>query len=234
MNVVLSSKMEQGEMERREGPYVRRSMEDALRMLSSEPFASEVERVFVIGGGKLYEEVLSWRKCEAVHFTEVDVDAECDTYFPRLSEAEWRLYATSQPKRDRQSGVRYVHLSYTRVDDDGEKLRGVPRMPPGAVQRHAEEEYLEVIRQVLDEGEEKPDRTGTGTLSVFGMRMRFDLRRSFPLLTTKRTFWRGAAEELLWFISGSTDANELSRKGIRIWDSNGSREFLDSVGLSHR
>ena len=61
--------------------------------------------------------------------------------------------------------------------------------------------------------------------------MRFSLRNNvFPLLTTKRVFWRGVAEELLWFVSGCTNANELSKKGIHIWDANGSREFLDKQG----
>ena len=65
--------------------------------------------------------------------------------------------------------------------------------------------------------------------------MRFSLRNGrFPLLTTKKVFWRGVAEELLWFIKGSTNARELSEKGIKIWDGNGSREFLDKCGLAHR
>ena len=61
--------------------------------------------------------------------------------------------------------------------------------------------------------------------------VRFNLRDQFPLLTTKRVFWRGVAEELLWIISGSTSAKKLSEKKVGIWDANGSREFLDSRGL---
>jgi dihydrofolate reductase/thymidylate synthase len=80
----------------------------------------------------------------------------------------------------------------------------------------------------------KGDRTGTGTISTFGNQMRFDLRRSFPLLTTKRVFWRGVAEELLWFVAGETNANKLAEKKINIWDGNGSREYLDSIGLTER
>jgi thymidylate synthase len=64
--------------------------------------------------------------------------------------------------------------------------------------------------------------------------MRFDLRGSFPLLTTKRVFWRGVAEELLWFVRGSTNANELADVGVHIWDGNGSREFLDARGFPDR
>jgi len=74
-----------------------------------------------------------------------------------------------------------------------------------------------------------------GTLSVFGRQLRFSLRDEvFPLLTTKRVFWRGVVEELLWFIRGSTNAKELSERGVHIWDGNGSREYLDRYGFGDR
>lgn len=60
------------------------------------------------------------------------------------------------------------------------------------------------------------------------------MRDSFPLLTTKRVFWRGVAEELLWFVQGCTNGKKLSEKGVHIWDANGSRKFLDNLGLNHR
>lgn len=72
------------------------------------------------------------------------------------------------------------------------------------------------------------------TYSVPSLSNRFNLRDKFPLLTTKRVFWRGVAEELLWFIAGNTNAKELSKKNVRIWDANGSRDFLDKRGLHHR
>ena len=81
----------------------------------------------------------------------------------------------------------------------------------------------------------RDDRTGTGTLSLFGAQMRYSLRDgTFPLLTTKKVFYRGIAEELFWFIRGSTNAKELQEKNVRIWDGNSSREFLDSIGLTER
>lgn len=111
----------------------------------------------------------------------------------------------------------------------------IPKKEPMKTQKHDEMQYLELIQHIIDHGSKKEDRTGTGTLSIFGAQMRFSLRNNvFPLLTTKRVFWRGVAEELLWFVSGCTNANELSEKGIHIWDANGSREFLDKQGLHHR
>ncbi|KAJ1961989.1 Thymidylate synthase, partial [Dipsacomyces acuminosporus] len=99
-----------------------------------------------------------------------------------------------------------------------------------------EQQYLQLIRDILTNGEKRGDRTGTGTIALFAPpQLRFSLADDvFPLLTTKRVFWRGVVEELLWFIRGETDANTLREKGVHIWDGNGSREFLDSRGLSHR
>jgi len=82
-------------------------------------------------------------------------------------------------------------------------------------------------------------RTGTGTLSVFAPRpLKFKLNRNgtpiLPLLTTKRVFTRAIIAELLWFIEGNTSSLALSEKGVKIWDGNGSREFLDNLGLTHR
>ncbi|GAB0097172.1 Thymidylate synthase [Sergentomyia squamirostris] len=100
---------------------------------------------------------------------------------------------------------------------------------------HDEMQYLQLIEKIIDTGVKREDRTGVGTLSIFGAQMRFNLRNDiFPLLTTKRVFWRGVAEELIWFIRGSTNARELQEKNITIWNGNSTREFLDSMGFTER
>lgn len=93
--------------------------------------------------------------------------------------------------------------------------------------------YLELLQDVLDNGEEKNTRNGK-VLSLFGKTISFyNISQQFPLLTTKKMFSRGIIEELLWFLRGSTDATELQAKGVKIWDGNSSREYLDSIGLNH-
>lgn len=99
---------------------------------------------------------------------------------------------------------------------------------------HEERQYLDLVYEIISRGTKKGDRTGVGTVSVFGRQLRFSLRSSFPLLTTKRVHWRGVVEELLWFIRGSTDAKELQDKDVHIWDANSTREYLDSIGLTDR
>lgn len=104
-----------------------------------------------------------------------------------------------------------------------------------ATQRHEEYQYLDHIHRIITNGALRNDRTGVGTYAIFGAQMRYSLRDNIiPVLTTKRVFWRGVVEELLWFIRGSTNASILSEKNVNIWKANSTRDFLDSVGLTDR
>lgn len=142
---------------------------------------------------------------------------ECDTYFPNPSLYDFTLGPEEEQSRkfhDETSKVLIQWVSYMRQVGNQEELQ-----------------YLNLIKKILAEGVQKEDRTGTGTKSIFGHMMKFDLSHgSFPLLTTKKVYFKGVVEELLWMLRGSTDAKELAAKGVKIWNDNSSRDALTKLG----
>lgn len=90
---------------------------------------------------------------------------------------------------------------------------------------HADNVYLGLLSRIMNRGNDRGDRTGTGTRSLFGEQIRFDLQEGFPLLTTKKMFWKGIVGELMWFLRGRTDVRFLNNLGIHIWD-----EWADEHG----
>jgi thymidylate synthase len=96
-----------------------------------------------------------------------------------------------------------------------------------------EYQYTNLIKKCIKTGEVSDDRTGVGTYSLFGEKIEFDISKSIPVITTRRTAFKTCIKELLWMLSGSTDATIIQKQKCHIWDGNTSREFLDKRGLNH-
>ena len=169
---------------------------------------STTKPVFIAGGGSLYTQVFSkWRhKIDKVYMSIMKDEYTCDTSFTY----EPHLFTVDKK-------VKF---------DDFIQYELSPK-------ETSESSYLKLLKDVYINGWEKVGRNGT-TKSMFGKSLEFDLTKGFPLLTTKRMFWRGIVEELLFFIRGDTDSNKLEEKKIKIWSGNTSRDFLDSIGKNKR
>eukprot|EP01002_Notosolenus_urceolatus_P014759 NODE_658_length_1876_cov_64.453202_g529_i0.p2 GENE.NODE_658_length_1876_cov_64.453202_g529_i0~~NODE_658_length_1876_cov_64.453202_g529_i0.p2 ORF type:complete len:501 (+),score=137.39 NODE_658_length_1876_cov_64.453202_g529_i0:165-1667(+) len=220
------------------------SLNAALDLVSP---MKDVSQIFVIGGARMYEESLSHPMLNYCAVTSVSCKAspngfDCDVSFPadRLQslgfeqQQEHKMIALFQKCLDEIAAKSAEDKE--NAPEDAEKDSSIHcsfalwgRANP------EEKQYLDLVRKVVATGLRKGDRTGVGTISIFGNMMRFSLRNGrFPLLTTKRVFLKGIVEELIWFIRGDTDGKRLSEKGVRIWDGNGSREFLDNLGFTDR
>lgn len=208
------------------------SFNDALSALSVPETNSKVENIFVIGGEAVYREAVRSEMCERIFLTLVETEVPgLDTFFPHLSATEFRMISKSNPMTE--NDITFCFTELQRIPPTSVFQQLSLGKPPSL--NDEEMQYLNLVDDIIKNGVVRGDRTGTGTISKFGVQMRFSLRNDvFPLLTTKKVFWRGVAEELLWFVKGSTNGNELTEKGIHIWDGNGSRDFLDQRGLSHR
>eukprot|EP00760_Papus_ankaliazontas_P022921 PhM_4_TR19075/c0_g1_i1/m.716/K13998/DHFR-TS; dihydrofolate reductase / thymidylate synthase len=221
VNIIVSTTLKEAPAA---GTHVAPSLRAALDLCVSPSLLSTIDRVFVIGGTSLFAEALDatsevGQHLASIYLTRVEKDYECNVVVPELAEGaafsnRFHLETAATSAQDEDTPMRFERWIANNCE---------------------ERQYLDLVRRILQSGVTKSDRTGVGTRSIFGNQMRFDLSGGrFPLLTTKRVFWRGVCEELLWFIRGDTNAKHLQDKDIHIWDGNASREYLDSIGLGHR
>ena len=190
------------------------------------------ERIFVVGGARLYEKYLG--VAERVYATVIEKEFDgLDTFFPVLAHdgVFGRMYkiAEAGPRRwSETEGCFYRVVVYKKIESGGGLGGG-----GGGLGLVGEQGFLDLAREILGQPAARPDRTGVGTLSVFARQLRFDVSDTVPVLTTRALGVKTIVRELLWFLRGSCDSKELEREGVRIWAGNTSREFLDQRGLAH-
>tara|TARA_A100001015_G_C15014522_1_gene724822 strand:- start:1137 stop:2477 length:1341 start_codon:yes stop_codon:yes gene_type:complete len=203
VNIVLSSNMQTTT-----DIIVKKTFEDAIKQALQYNI-----NIFVIGGSKVYKTALIHPMCNNVIVTHIDGDYKCDVLFPyKLDSA---LFTPT-----------FFRL---RLSDTAEVVTYKNLIPEKWTQ---EMSYINLLKDVIENGDFKNDRTGVNTISLFSKTVEFDLKTGFPLLTTKNMYWRGIVEELLWFLRGSTNLSELKNKGVNIWNANG-EDFHKKMGDDH-
>lgn len=205
-NIVVSRKWKQ---EDHNGITVCNSVIDALFAAGTN---KNYDEIFIIGGEQLYKETVRdfMYLCKKIYVTKFKMNYECDQFFPWDDVKGYEYFQAEQRTRD---FIRYY-------------------LKP--VENHDEYQYLHSLKDILERGENKTDRTGVGTTSLFGdVRMKFDISERLPIITTKKVNFEHIIKELLFFISGHTDTKILEAQGVNIWKGNTSRAFLDSCGLDY-
>lgn len=187
-------------------------------------FTNKDSNVFIIGGEHIYNKFLNeslFIKADKLYITHIEridgksikFDKYPDTFIEHFSD-NYKLTGYSEKYTNGEYKARTLYYNRN-------------------LERSGEYKYLELMSKILNEGNVREDRTGTGTISLFGTSMRFDISSSIPLLTTKNVPFKMIIKELLWILQGHTDAKILQKQGVHIWDGNTSREFLDEQGLHH-
>ncbi|KAJ0085710.1 hypothetical protein Patl1_09191 [Pistacia atlantica] len=191
-----------------------KSIPSALELLAEVPYYLSIEKVFVIGGGQILREGLNAPGCYAIHITEIENSIECDTFISAIDLSLFQPWYSSQPFVE--NSIRFSFVTYVRVrnlangdliarnkmewsSSDFNKfwVKKFTFLPKLIFKRHEEYIYLRLVQEIISSGNQKRDSTGTDTLSIFGCQMKFNLRRTFPLLTTKNVLWEGVIEKLL-------------------------------------
>ncbi len=242
INIVLSNTLSSDEYNLETYPYdmevditkiyFMKSMEIALKQINIWKDTQKLiisNKCFIIGGEQLYSYAFNNLYITNLYVTDIYKKFECDTFLPDFTKFtkdnlnSFKLYYASEYRTNGELYYRFNH--YMNINSGKYDIE--------YFSNKSENEHLQFMQDILKYGEHKEDRTNTGIISLFApIPIKYNLRNSFPLSTTKRMFFRAIFEELMLYLRGQTDAKILSKNGIHIWDGNTTREFLDKRGLT--
>ena len=212
--------------------YIDNSVDKLLQKLQTDPI---IETIYVIGGASIYkyfsdnnlfdELILSIVKKPIIDYG--------DVFFPEINFTKYYIKnkiefnnkgheITSGAKCDMNYNIYYLNKIKPKINEITDILNS----------NIQEYQYLNLLEKILKEGTVRKTRNSK-TISLFGVKMEFDISQSFPLLTTKKMYWKGILKELLWFLKAGTNSKDLEKDKVRIWQGNSTREYLDSISLNH-
>lgn len=192
--------------------FFKKSIQDAISQCKKN---SPNNDIFIIGGEKIFEEVLNKGLHSQIYLTRIYKKFDCDTFFPNINYKNNKLIYESDIYED--NNTNYQYLIYENI-----------------IINQEEQNYLDLLHNVIYKGKKRYTRNGNVRSIFQPPQLEFDLTDGkFPALTSKKMWIKGILLELQWFLSGSTNSNDLNSKGCKIWNGNTSREFLDKRGLTH-
>jgi len=253
INIVISRTFKEGN---NNDFVVFNNLNDALSKYDDE----NLYNIWIIGGTSLYNEAILMNNCKNIFITKINNRYNCDTLFGSIfdnlnneiennfiekyrteylyqDEVKFRFSIFTNKNLESESNSEWINnvmKNFEYKNTLASNFENIEENMAQEIKYHPENQYLNLIKDILKNGRKRMDRTGTGTYSVFGRQLRFNIRDRFPILTTKRVYWKGVVEELLWFLKGDTNINHLIEKNVHIWDGNSTREYLDKIGLVNR
>jgi len=219
INIVVSGSMDDIELNTdnltKSEAYLVKSLPEAMSLCTK----LNPGKIFICGGSQIYKEALRTLNIDEIYLTKINADYDCDNIFP-MNELILIL-PHYREHMNKSFAIKNTDINFIKY--------GKENLPNT---NNEEQQYLDLLHSILVTGHFRQTRNSK-TWSTFGKTLEFDLSKGFPILTTKRVFFRGIFEELLFFLRGDTDAKHLSDVGVKIWEANTTRKFLDSVGLVH-
>ena len=228
ISIIVSSSMSDDEMNKdninKSESYIVNSLAEGVELCNK----LNLGKVFIGGGSSIYKEALELIDIDEIYLTQIKGNFDCDNKFPiNILNPIFHEYKKHSEKTFDITDLNtknIVTTTFTKL------YKG--NLPKHLGVNNEEQQYLDLLEDIIKNGHFRQTRNSK-TWSKFGKTLIFDLSKGFPILTSKKMFFRGAFEELMFFLRGDTNTNHLSEIGVKIWDANTSREFLDSVGLKH-
>ena len=229
VNIIISSTMDNKSIENYNNTFICNTFDDAINFANNLYY---VETIFIIGGAQLYNyafENLNFRySYETIIYKDFNCNIKINNYGGKyiFDKKTFSLKNLTDNENISVDFIKSVNIKYC----SSLNLKIHKLIPPNI--NTEEQNYINCLEELLKDGDLRQTRNSY-TWSSFNKILTFDLENGFPLLTTKKVNLNSIAEELFWFLSGNTNAKILNDKGIKIWNGNTSREFLDNNGLSH-
>ena len=192
-----------------------------------------IDNVFVIGGESIYDYFIRNRLTNNIILGEIEKNEHTpnigNVFFPEFDQQTYIPICSSKNISEKNVTCELDNSVIPEITYKYKTYRNI--RPWRKCVYEDEKDYLKLLDNVLKTGEIRDTRNAK-TISKFGLKMEFDISKYFPLITTKKMFWKGIVEELLWFLKADTNSLNLENKGVNIWKGNSSREYLDSIGLN--
>lgn len=223
INLVISSDMTNDDIKIKNTTNTETHIFNNIQKALNHCLEKKIDNVFFCGGKSIYEEALKYHSVDRIYLTQINNDYNCDLHLAKdlVDGVTSKYFLQSQKK---------MSLLDKTLNNTFDVTFSKFYRQPTQIVNPEEIQYLDVIDSILKTGHRRQTRNAV-TYSKFGETLKFDLKNGFPLLTTKKVFFRGIVEELLYFLKGDTNSLHLSEKGVKIWEPNTTREFLDSMGF---